>query len=83
MKFAALRIDRFRCFWYHTRNTELTFCVTGGKRYMKILLNQMQVFRMGKTGICSILVEDGRIVSLSKEAPTISDAFSIELKNGT
>ena len=50
---------------------------------MKILLNQMQVFRKGKTGICSILVEDGRIVSLSKEAPTISDAFSIELKNGT
>ena len=50
---------------------------------MKILLNQMQVFRKGKTEICSILVEDGRIVSLSKEAPTIPDAFSIELKNGT
>ena len=50
---------------------------------MKILLNQMQVFRKGKAETCSILVEDGRIVSLSKEAPTISDAFSIELKNGT
>ena len=50
---------------------------------MKILLNQMQVFRKGKAETCSILVEDGRIVSLSKEAPTIPDAFSIELKNGT
>lgn len=50
---------------------------------MKILLNQMQVFRKDKVETCSILVEDGRIVSLSKEAPTIPDAFSIELKNGT
>ena len=45
---------------------------------MKILLNQMQVFRKGNAETCSILVEDGRIVSLSKEAPTIPDAFSIE-----
>ena len=50
---------------------------------MKILLNQMKVFRKDKVETCSILVEDGRIVSLSKEAPTIPDAFSIELKNGT
>ena len=50
---------------------------------MKILLNQMQVFRKGKAETCSILVEDGRSVSLSKESPTIPDAFSIELKNGT
>ena len=28
---------------------------------MKILLNQMQVFRKGKAETCSILVEDGRI----------------------
>ena len=41
------------------------------------------MFRKGKEETCSIRVEDGRIVSLSKEAPTISDAFSIELKNGT
>ena len=49
---------------------------------MKILLNQVTVFRKGTAEKLSVLVEDGRIVSLSKEAPTLSDARVIELKNG-
>lgn len=50
---------------------------------MKILLDQMMVFRKGKAEKLSVLVEDGRIVSLSKETPTLSDAHVIELKNAT
>ena len=50
---------------------------------MKILLNQVTVFRKGTAEKLSVLVEDGRIVSLSKEAPTLSDARVIELKNGS
>ena len=50
---------------------------------MKILLDQMLVFRKGKAEKLSVLVEDGRIVSLSKETPTLSDAHVIELKNAT
>lgn len=42
---------------------------------MKILLNQMKVFRKDKVETCSILVEDGRIVSLSKEAPLFPMPF--------
>ena len=49
---------------------------------MKILLNQMMVFRKGIAQKMSVLIEDGRIVSLSKEAPTLSDAQVIEFKNG-
>lgn len=49
---------------------------------MKILLNQMTVFRKGGPEKLSVLIEDGRIVSLSKQAPTLSDAQVIELKNG-
>ena len=45
---------------------------------MKILLNQVTVFRKGTAEKLSVLVEDGRIVSLSKEAPTLSDARVIE-----
>ena len=36
---------------------------------MKILLNQMTVFRKGTTQKLSVLVEDGRIVSLSPKFP--------------
>ena len=50
---------------------------------MKILLDQMLVFRKGKAEKLSVLVEDGRIVSLSKETPAHSDAHVIELKNAT
>ena len=50
---------------------------------MKILLDQMLVFRKGKAEKLSVLVEDGRIVSLSKETPALSDAHVIELKNAT
>ena len=45
---------------------------------MKILLNQVTVFRKGTAEKLSVLVEDGRIVSLSKEAPTLSDARVIQ-----
>ena len=50
---------------------------------MKILLNQMTVFRKGTTQKLSVLVEDGRIVSLSPQVPQMADALVSELKNGT
>lgn len=50
---------------------------------MKILLNQMTVFRKGTAQKLSVLVEDGRIVSLSPNTPLVSGARVIELKNGT
>ena len=50
---------------------------------MKILLNQMTVFRKGTAQKLSVLVEDGRIVSLSPQVPQVADALVIELKNGT
>lgn len=50
---------------------------------MKILLNQMTVFRKGTAQKLSVLVEDGRIVSLSPSIPPVSGAYVIELKNGT
>lgn len=50
---------------------------------MKILLNQMTVFRKGTAQKLSVLVEDGRIVSLSPNTPPVSGARVIELKNGT
>ena len=50
---------------------------------MKILLNQMTVFRKGTAQKLSVLVEDGRIVSLSPSTPPVSGACVIELKNGT
>ena len=50
---------------------------------MKILLNQMMVFRKGKAEKLSVLIENGRIVSLFKNAPDLSDVHVIELKNGT
>lgn len=50
---------------------------------MKILLNQMTVFRKGTAQKLSVLVEDGRIVSLSPNTPPFSGARVIELKNGT
>ncbi len=49
---------------------------------MKILLNQMRVFRKGAVEELSVLIQDGRIVSLSKN-PIVADAYVIELKNGT
>lgn len=49
---------------------------------MKILLNQMRVFRKGVVEELSVLIQNGRIVSLSKE-PILTDAHVIELKNGT
>ncbi len=49
---------------------------------MKILLNQMTVFRKESADQMSVLIEDGRIVSLSKEVPALSGAQVIELKNG-
>lgn len=50
---------------------------------MKILLNQMTVFRKGTAQKLSVLVEDGRIVSLSPNTPPVSGARVIELKNST
>ena len=47
---------------------------------MKLLLNQMTVFR--KAEKMSVLIEDGRIVSLSPEAPAVSGARVIELDHG-
>ena len=47
---------------------------------MKLLLNQMAVFRMGEK--MSVLIEDGRIVSITPEAPAVSDARVIELDHG-
>ena len=47
---------------------------------MKLLLNQMAVFRMGEK--MSVLVEDGRIVSITPEAPAVSGARVIELDHG-
>lgn len=49
---------------------------------MKILLNHVTVFRKGTAEQMSVLVEDGRIVSLSKEAPVVSGAHVIELDKG-
>ena len=50
---------------------------------MKILLNQMMAFRKGKAEKLSVLIENGRIVSLFKNTPDLSDAHVIELKNAT
>ena len=47
---------------------------------MKLLLNQIPVFRKG--GKLSILIEDGQIVSLSPDAPAVSGARIIELDHG-
>jgi len=47
---------------------------------MKLLLDQMTVFRMKEK--LSVLIEDGRIVSLSPEAPVVSDARVIKLDHG-
>lgn len=49
---------------------------------MKILLNQMTVLRKGAAERMSVLVEDGRIVSLSKETPVVPGAEVIELDHG-
>lgn len=49
---------------------------------MKILLNQVKAFRKGTFETVSILVEDGRIVSITKEAPAIADARVFELNDG-
>ena len=49
---------------------------------MKLLLNQMTVLRNGGAERGSVLVEDGRIVSLSKETPDAAGARVIELDHG-
>lgn len=49
---------------------------------MKLLLNQMTVFRNGTAEKASVLIEDDRIVSISKEAPAVSDARVIEFDHG-
>ena len=49
---------------------------------MKLLLNQMAVFRKGGVETMSVLIEKGRIVSLSRETPAVSDAVVIELDQG-
>ena len=49
---------------------------------MKILLNQMTVLRGGAPQKLSVLVEDGRIVSLSEQTPIVSDADTLELNHG-
>ena len=49
---------------------------------MKLLLNQMTVLRNGGAERVSVLVEDGRIVSLSKETPDAAGARVIELDHG-
>ena len=47
---------------------------------MKLLLDQMTVFRMD--GNLSVLIEDGRIVSISPKTPVVSDAQVIKLDHG-
>ena len=47
---------------------------------MKLLLDQMTVFRMD--GKLSVLIEDGRIVSISPKTPVVSDAQIIKLDHG-
>ena len=47
---------------------------------MKLLLNQMTVFRKDKK--MSVLIEDGRIVSLSPEADQVSGARVITMEQG-
>ena len=47
---------------------------------MKLLLDQMTVFRMD--GKLSVLIEDGRIVSISRKTPVVSDAQVIKLDHG-
>ena len=49
---------------------------------MKLLLNQMTVFRNGAADQVSVLVDNGRIISISKEAPVVSDARVIEFDHG-
>ena len=49
---------------------------------MKLLLNQMTVLRNGGAERGSVLGEDGRIVSLSKETPDAAGARVIELDHG-
>ncbi|MCI8415028.1 MAG: dihydroorotase [Ruminiclostridium sp.] len=49
---------------------------------MKLLLKQALVLYKGRLEERSVLVEKGRIVSLSKEAPQITDAQVIELNHG-
>ncbi len=49
---------------------------------MKLLLNQMTVFRNGAADQVSVLVDNGRIISISKEAPIVSDARIIEFHHG-
>ena len=47
---------------------------------MKLLLDQMTVCRMD--GKLSVLIEDGRIVSISPKTPVVSDAQVIKLDHG-
>ena len=49
---------------------------------MKLLLNQMTVFRKEGAEKMSVLIENGHIVSLSREIPDVSDAVVIELDQG-
>lgn len=49
---------------------------------MKLLLKQVPVLHKGKMEARSVLVEKGRIVSLSKEVPQVSGAQVIELNHG-
>ena len=49
---------------------------------MKLLLNQMTVFRNNAAEKVSVLVDEGRIISISKEMPVVSDARVIEFEHG-
>ncbi|MCF0123690.1 MAG: dihydroorotase [Ruminiclostridium sp.] len=49
---------------------------------MRLLLKEMTVFQNGAADKVSVLVDDGRIISISKEAPADSGARVIEFDNG-
>lgn len=48
---------------------------------MKLLLNHATVLRKGTAETLSVLVENGRIVSLTEQPPTLTDARVIELND--
>ena len=49
---------------------------------MKLLLKNMTVFRNNAAETVSVLVDQGRIISISKEVPAVSDARVIEYDHG-
>ena len=49
---------------------------------MKLLLKNVTVFRNNAAETVSVLVDEGRIISISKEMPVVSDARVIEFDHG-